>query len=50
MTEKQKLDFAYAEITRLIRQNLDDDKIIKEQVKIEICIKIYIKIQIIQIQ
>ena len=32
---KGDLPFAYNEIVRLMRKNLDDDKMIKEQVKIE---------------
>lgn len=33
--KKEKLPFAYAEIIRLMKENLDDDKMIKEQVKVE---------------
>lgn len=40
MTEEKKqrraeLPFAHAEIVRLMKENLDDDKMIREQVKIE---------------
>lgn len=33
--EKEKLPFAKNEVYRLIRENLDDDKIIRDQVKVE---------------
>ena len=33
--EKEKLPFAKNEVYRLMRQNLDDDKIIRDQVKVE---------------
>lgn len=32
---KQDLPFAYAEVTRLMKNELDKDKIVREQVKIE---------------
>lgn len=40
MTEEKKqrraeLPFAHAEVVRLMKENLDDDKMIREQVKIE---------------
>lgn len=33
--EKEKLPFAKNEVYRLMRENLDDDKIIRDQVKVE---------------
>ncbi|MBE6510878.1 MAG: hypothetical protein J6B73_10375 [Methanobrevibacter sp.] len=35
MSEEEKLPFAKAEVTRLMRDNLDADKQIREQVKVE---------------
>ncbi len=35
MDEKEKLPFAKAEVTRLMKDNLDSDKQIREQVKVE---------------
>ena len=35
MEEKEQLPFAKAEVVRLMRDNLDDDKMIKERVKVE---------------
>ena len=34
-SEKEKLPFAKNEVIRLMRENLDNDKMIKEQVKVE---------------
>ena len=34
-TEKEKLPFAKNEVYRLMRENLDDDKMIRDQVKVE---------------
>ena len=34
-TKKEKLPFAYAEVVRLMKKELDDGKLIREQVKIE---------------
>ena len=33
--EEEKLPFAKAEVVRLMKQNLDDDKMIRERVKVE---------------
>ena len=33
--EREKLPFAKNEVTRLMKMNLDDDKMIREQVKVE---------------
>ena len=35
LSESEKLPFAKAEIVRLMKQNLDDDKMIRERVKVE---------------
>ena len=34
--EEEKLPFAKAEVVRLMKENLDDDKMIRERVKVEI--------------
>ena len=33
--QKEKLPFAKAEVVKLMKRNLDDDKMIREQVKVE---------------
>ena len=33
--EEEKLPFAKAEVVRLMKENLDDDKMIRERVKVE---------------
>ena len=35
LSENEKLPFAKAEVVRLMKQNLDDDKMIRERVKVE---------------
>ena len=35
MEEDEKLPFAKAEVVRLMKENLDDDKMIRERVKVE---------------
>ena len=35
MEEEEKLPFAKAEVVRLMKENLDDDKMIRERVKVE---------------
>lgn len=34
-TNRENLPFAYAEVVRLMRDELDDDKVIRERVKVE---------------
>ena len=34
--DEEKLPFAKAEVVRLMKENLDDDKMIRERVKVEI--------------